>query len=318
MVGTALDSLISQTYGDFELIISDNASTDATEEVCREYAARDPRIRYVRQSVNKGSAWNFNQVFLLSKGEYFKWAAADDVCSPTFLQRCVEGLDSRPDVVWRHTQSRHIDSAGNLLAPDDSGIVSYLSVPPAAPTRADDCAARRFEAVLLGRGGCLDSYGLIRADVMRQTKLLLPYFGSEKVFMAELALRGKYTEVPETLFFARIHERAAGSLRSVRQQRRYINPLSRERWQFARVKLLAAYCDAVRRAPLSLAQRTRCFAVIARYLLQVNKWKGVIFKAWSGMGLAGEYPSIATHNDSRGPIAEAASPHPRQEHSIAR
>ena len=81
----ALDSILGQTFQDFELIISDNASTDATESICRRYAAKDSRIRYYRNPNNQGAAQNYNRVFALARGEYFKWAAHDDVCKPNYL-----------------------------------------------------------------------------------------------------------------------------------------------------------------------------------------------------------------------------------------
>ena len=100
----ALDSLLAQTYSDFELIISDNGSTDDTQAICEEYAARDRRIRYIRQEINRGLAWNWNCVFEESAGDYFKWAACDDLYHPTFLERCVQILDQYPDVAWCHTR----------------------------------------------------------------------------------------------------------------------------------------------------------------------------------------------------------------------
>ncbi|MBW3600415.1 MAG: glycosyltransferase [Planctomycetes bacterium] len=306
MLPAALDSLLVQTYGEFELIVSDNASTDATEEVCRDYAARDPRIRYVRQEQNCGSAGNFNRVFQLSSSEYFKWAAADDVCHPNFLTKCVEALDAQRDVAWCHTMSRHIDEEGALLQSEESPPISYLRPhgDPPLPTRGAARPSDRFQGVILGRGGCLDSYGLIRSAVLRRTELLMPYFGSEKVLMAELALHGRYVEIPEVLFFARIHPQAAGSLKDARQQRRFINPLARGRWQFARLRLLAGYTSAVRRAALPPSERMRCYGVIARYVMQVNKWKSVVAKTLGGEGLAGEYPTLPVQpkqNDSDSP-----------------
>src|SRR6185369_4346332 len=89
----ALDSLLAQTFGDWELILSDNGSTDATESICREFAARDGRIRYLREPVNRGATWNFNRVFELSRAPLFRWAAHDDVCSPELLERCVAALE---------------------------------------------------------------------------------------------------------------------------------------------------------------------------------------------------------------------------------
>ena len=105
----AIDSLLNQTFTDFELIISDNQSSDRTEQICLDYAASDKRIRFVRQEKNLGSTGNFNFVFQASNHEYFKWAAYDDICSPTFLEKCVKLLDENPDVVWCHSRSIHID-----------------------------------------------------------------------------------------------------------------------------------------------------------------------------------------------------------------
>jgi glycosyltransferase involved in cell wall biosynthesis len=91
-LAAALDTLLAQSFEDFELIISDNASTDCTEEIARAYAARDGRVRYERSGANRGCAWNHNRVFALARGRYFRWAAHDDLCAPTLLARTVELL----------------------------------------------------------------------------------------------------------------------------------------------------------------------------------------------------------------------------------
>lgn len=98
----SLDALLGQTYGDFELVISDNASTDGTQDICREYAARDARIRYLRQPRNIGATPNHNQVFAECRGELFKWASHDDLYGRDLLRRCVEALDARPEVILAH------------------------------------------------------------------------------------------------------------------------------------------------------------------------------------------------------------------------
>src|SRR5215813_13707549 len=115
-----LDSLLVQSYADFELIISDNASTDRTEEICRVYALKERRIRYSRNEANRGYAWNYNHLFALSTGEYFKWATADDVCQPNYLARCVDVLDSDPSIVLAFPKTRFIDETGELLETTDS------------------------------------------------------------------------------------------------------------------------------------------------------------------------------------------------------
>jgi glycosyltransferase involved in cell wall biosynthesis len=101
----SLDALFAQTFTDFELIICDNASTDRTGEICREYAARDARIRYCRNETNIGASANYNLTFELARGDYFKWAAHDDICAPTYVERCVEALDRDPGVALAYRRA---------------------------------------------------------------------------------------------------------------------------------------------------------------------------------------------------------------------
>ena len=110
----AIDSIFSQTFEDFELIISDNGSTDRTQQICQAYAAQDLRIRYYRNKKNIGAARNYNLVFELASGEYFKWAAHDDLCAPEYLERCVEILDRDPDVVLCYPKTSIIDEHGEF------------------------------------------------------------------------------------------------------------------------------------------------------------------------------------------------------------
>lgn len=95
----SLDSLLDQSFADFELVISDNASTDATESICREYAAHDSRIRYIRQAVNMGGAANLKAVLDAARGEYFMWAACDDTRSPDFIEANLKFLLENSDYV---------------------------------------------------------------------------------------------------------------------------------------------------------------------------------------------------------------------------
>src|SRR5687768_13669514 len=92
-------SLLAQDYGDFEIVISDNASTDRTEEICRDLVAKDNRVRYFRNETNLGACPNYNKVFHHARGEYFKWAAHDDECHPAMIRRCVEVLSASPSSV---------------------------------------------------------------------------------------------------------------------------------------------------------------------------------------------------------------------------
>src|SRR5712672_2829455 len=94
----SIEALLGQSYEDFELIISDNASTDGTPDICRRYAKQDSRIRYIRQPRNIGSAPNHNVVIERARGELFKHASHDDLYARDLLERCVAALDERPNV----------------------------------------------------------------------------------------------------------------------------------------------------------------------------------------------------------------------------
>jgi len=293
----AIESLLAQTFEDFELILADNASTDGTEEICRTYAARDSRVRYCRNEVNLGSAGNYGRSYSLARGEYFKWAAHDDLCAPTFLERCVETLDSRPEVVWCHSQSAHIGPDGEVLSGEENERISYVAaaqdplgktVSP-RDTRESPRPSQRFASILMGGSGSLDIYGLVRTDVMRRTSLHLPYYGADKVFIAELSLLGRFHEIPEVLFYCRVHPEASGNLATAAEQQQFINPRVRQRWTFTRLQLLRAYTRAVLRTEMPLAERTRCLLALARYVGQVGKWKRVLQRILSGTGTGGGY-----------------------------
>ena len=294
----AVDSLLAQTFSDFELVISDNASTDRTREICEAYVASDPRVRYFPLQENLGAIRNFNRAFELSRGKYFKWASHDDICDTQFVERCVDVLERFPEIAWCHTRSQHIDERGQLIHTDRNNVISYAS--PSGVTdgpnnkqpfasRESPVVEQRFRSILLGYGGVLDSYGLIRSSVIKQTPLYLSYFGSEKVFMAELALRGLYKEIPETLFFVRVHDAAAYNLRSNAEQREFIDPGGRRWFAFTRTKLLYGYLSAIMRAELTSRDRFRCFAVVLRYLMQTGKWKRILLNTFTGRGMVHEH-----------------------------
>ena len=290
-VTEAIESLLAQTYGDFELIISDNASTDATEAICRTIAERDSRIRYYRQKRNGGGMWNFNHVVGLARGKYFKWAAHDDICAPTFLERCVELLDSTPEVVLCYTQAAKIDPNGRRMAEDPeegTGIRGFVHTSDAGfPRRYHDSPHphQRFLGVLLGPSWAADFFGVIKTEVLRRTRLIPHCYGGEKVLTAELALCGPSCEIPETLFFTRVHAAASGSDNSASAQRGFNASRASRRSEFTRLALLRGYARAVRNAKLGLGESVKCWFVILRYLFQVNKWKKVFSNLLNGAGV---------------------------------
>jgi len=196
-----LDSILAQTFKDFELIISDNASSDATEEICRRYAANDARIRYSRNRLNIGLSNNFNRVFHLSSGEYFRWSPADDLFAPTSLEECVDVLDNHAEVVLCYPGTVLIDSEGNAIGTYDNRL--DLRFP---------AITERFRLVLQNIRLANVQYGLIRADALSRTSLFGAYPGSDMVLIAELALYGQFWEIPHNLFFRRMHDGGTATL----------------------------------------------------------------------------------------------------------
>ena len=194
-----LDAILAQTFKDFELIISDNASTDATETICHKYAAKDERIAYYRQQHNVGATSNFNKVFQLSSGEYFKWAAHDDLITPDYLARCVEILDCDRSIVLCHSQVQIINERGKFLS--DYNIKLHTDSPNPA-TRFHD---------LLSHHLCYPIFGLIRASTLKKTSLMGNYGHTDGVLLASIALRGRFYEIPKLLFFSRKHSQQSMS-----------------------------------------------------------------------------------------------------------
>jgi glycosyltransferase involved in cell wall biosynthesis len=195
----ALDSLLAQDTTDFEVIISDNASTDGTAAICQHYVERDPRVSYVRNERNLGAAANYNRLLHLATTPYFKWASADDVCEPQLLTRCLEVLEGRPEVVLAYPKTVLIDEDDKVLRKHED----RLHMPFPAP-------AERLRHFATRRWLCNACFGVIRTDVLRRTALVRPYVSSDIALLAELALAGQFHEVPERLFRRRVAASSCG------------------------------------------------------------------------------------------------------------
>lgn len=196
-LSAAGEAILAQTFTDFEWVISDNGSTDATEAICRAFAARDPRVRYHREARNRGGAWNRNRVFALSTGAYFMWHDHDDAIAPEFIARCVEVLDRLPEVVACHTNATIIDERGARLR-DYAECAHFRSA--SAYTRLQEYIRHDRDCPL-----CSLYFGLMRREVLGRTRLFQPYVNAELSLMSELALRGQFYEIPAHLFYRRDH-----------------------------------------------------------------------------------------------------------------
>jgi glycosyltransferase involved in cell wall biosynthesis len=282
-LAASIESLLGQTYENFELIISDNASTDGTGAVCRRYAKQDSRVRYLRQPRNIGLSPNHNFTLAESRGELFKWAAGDDLYARDLLQRCIEALDANPEVVLAHAWEAAIDETGTVTQALEYPLTTDASSAP-----------QRFRSFLFGSSGLFehrdgdsrgmvrldnrgilracDEYGVIRADVMRKIAPLGSYHHADRIVVCELALRGPFHISPDWLYFRRDYpDRSYNRSPSVRARCAILDPARASRVRHPVARLIAeylwGYVAAIRHAPLSDADRRECYRELARWAM---------------------------------------------------
>lgn len=247
-IEAALDSILAQTFTDFRLVVSDNASTDATLAILEAYAARDDRIEVRRSDTNRGAAWNLNNVFAGCETPYFKWAAADDMIAPTCVERCLEALESAPpSVVLAFPRTLVIDEHGEPIGE----MVDSLAMPADAPVHA------RLRKVVANVMWGNVVFGLMRTEALHRTRLHGGYPSSDHVLLAELALLGSFVEVPEHLFFRRQHEDMSRRVNaSAADAARWFDPESEpvsSEWG----RVYKEHLAAIARAELTPAERRR-------------------------------------------------------------
>ena len=350
-VADAIESVLSQTFADFELIVTDNASMDATPEIAAEFVRRDSRVRYYRNAENLGCAPNLNRCYELSnpKTRYFKWAAHDDVIAPTFLERCVEALEADSSAAMAHTRSVIIDATGDVIPVEDDPyaaretdgatdlVESRANLPispvardrfyglstrepvvgvPVASDRANDLTPRadwiepvagmittpplhermkfleindppgrhldaatpsvRFDDLILRTLWCFEIFGLMRRDAIVGTPLHGSYYGSDKVLLAYLLLKGRCIELDEPLFLRRWHSGASHGLPDEAAKAAWMNPKTARKTVFPRLQCLAGYFDAVKTADISTGERMACLGTLAQYAFQLKKWRKLL------------------------------------------
>lgn len=193
----ALDSILAQDFLDFEVIISDNASSDATPDICEAYCRRDNRITYSRLPENLGAARNYNRLVGMANGEFFKWAAHDDLLHPEFLSRCMvafERFDTPPAIV--HPRAEFIDENGLTIRADMDRMHAD----------SDQSFVRAFQT-LQAMSMTAPVMGVFHTETLRRTRLIGSFISSDYVLLLESGLLGKIVQLEgEPLFQRRIHE----------------------------------------------------------------------------------------------------------------
>jgi len=257
---SAVESHLEQDYTDFELIILDNASTDATPQICQRLAARDVRIRYYTNETNIGASANYNRVFALARGELFKWAAHDDLLLPGFLSRCVEVLEKAPPtvaLVAPRTEIIDKDGRRTMLAERLHTARSRPHERVADVLRRVDWATAQF--------------GIFRSKMLRKTRLIDRFPACDWVLLLEVAILGEIWEIPEILFQRRFHSGVSTyANKTLTELLQWFDPSQNGKRLFfsgiepalePRVRLWWEYARSIARMPMLVHERLLCFSV---------------------------------------------------------
>jgi glycosyltransferase involved in cell wall biosynthesis len=248
-----LDSILAQEFSDFEIVVSDNASTDRMPEILAGYAARDARVRVFRNEVNLGMIANFNRAFHLSRGAYFRWVGGDDWLEAPYASRCVAALEADLGAIAATT--------GFALHREDG---TPLSESFQGERLESERPSRRFARMLwffhAGATKYEPLYSLIRREVLERSGLIRPIVYNDYMLMAELSLAGRFTHVPDVLF----HRgwRVPASRQAV-----YVKIMHGSGTKSANpfTEMVQVLFSIVREAQLSTRERARCRAIALRY-----------------------------------------------------
>ena len=258
-VAQAIESVLTQTYGDFELLISDNASTDETPRICQDFALRDRRIRFMSNDHNLGAARNYNRLVHEARGEMFKWMPADDVLAPSFLERCLAALDAEQASVLSYPTTVMIGEEGESL---DKDPLDRLEVHAMEPHQR----FREYVEWSFHNRGSNAVLGLMRTDVLRRTALIGPYAGSDKVLLGELALHGTFARLADPLFFRREHRDSSLQAHPQWADRyRWFDPSMTGAYRMGNWRLFAEYFRAIAHTPIGTRNALRSYGHMMRY-----------------------------------------------------
>ncbi|MDA0658586.1 MAG: glycosyltransferase [Planctomycetota bacterium] len=286
----AIESVLDQRYRHLQLVISDNASQDSTEAICKKYLALDSRISYLRQPRNLGVVRNSNEVFRAAQGKYFRWASYDDYTTLDHLEQCVDVLESHSEAVATFSHTVWIEGTRESERSENLHVTS------------DDPVAR-FSSCLAEMSKCNLPYGLIRTKTLQATRLFGDYIGSDIDLMLELSLYGSFIEIPEPLFFRRLHDEAASRLGDAALRQHYF-PGQEDRYRWDAWSRHLQRVQSIFRAPLSWTQKLQALTIIGRHF------------CWDRERLLGELRAVAPwqHKKIAGPLqtcescCDAASP----------
>lgn len=253
-LAAALDSIVNQSYQNLEIIISDNCSTDKTQEICLTYQQKDPRVKYFRAEENLGATWNFNQVLHLAGGKYFRWAAHDDVLAPTCIEKCVSVLEANPEVVLCHSKVEVIDHEGEFKHDYDIVLKTDDQFPPT-----------RFYELLIPWNMYYEIFGLIRREAFQTVGPMGNFSHADGILLERLSLIGRFFQIDEVLFYPRFHAKQSNQVYGLNYHTytAWFDPKLRGKRIFPYWRQLKEHLAVVREAQIQAADKFSCYRAIA-------------------------------------------------------
>jgi glycosyltransferase involved in cell wall biosynthesis len=271
-VAEAIQCVIDQTFSNWELIVCDNSSTDRTTAICRQFAEQDNRIRIYQNARNMGVSFNYHEVFRLSRGQYFKWIAHDDLFAPQFIERCIQEFEGEERLVLVFPKMCYVAADGRLLRRQASELSVLEST--------TESRAERFMALAAGNTDFLWLlYGLIRRDVVEQGGCMGLYAGDDQVLLFKIALRGCIKQIKEEMFFRREHPEASTCKRgsTVRERAKFAYADDNRRLVLPWCRILKEHLSSIRNSPMPFSGRLRCTTSVLKRFLAA--WKFFVEEA---------------------------------------
>ncbi len=274
-IAEAITSHLEQDFTDFELIVSDNCSDDSTPEIVKEFVEADSRVTYSRNTENVGGPANFNRLFRLGQGELFRWAAADDRIEPGYLSKVIALMDDDPAVAIGHSEALLIDPTSEPMLKMDRGYLGgdgYLEAIRLTPPPGDERFRspkphNRIDAVINNNHRNFYIFGIMRRNLMMQTRLHGLFYGGDRTLLVEMAMRGTFRKVPEQLFASRSHAKNSGrnglNFEELKQH-------GAQDMRFAS-QVMKGYVDAIRSAEVGRADELKCMAIVAKKFKQPTR-----------------------------------------------
>ncbi len=257
-IAAAIEAHLAQTFGDFQLVISDNASSDATPDICASYASKDDRVTVLRAPENRGLLWNHRRVMeaIQSPKQYFRWAGGDDIPEPDLFQTMVNILDTRPDVEAVVPKTKNIDDQGNIIRTLENSL----------DLQSED-VYERARKVLLANYQHVIAYGLLRASTILSLRTGPNYIGWDPVFIWELALRGKMVQTEDAALRRRFHKGSISRVKTSKELRKWVEPNHKAGVSFPHWKWAYEHFRAYLASPLTMRDRLKVGAFLGRATL---------------------------------------------------